>query len=237
MRPYEYYDDVHTALAYEFDLNLYRVDREAYNLLDWLGDIGGLKEALTIILTFIFTLFNYHTFQDYLVSSLYREETQKDKAARRAKGADVDKSLHLQKFEGHDLQPDKVNCLMQRIHDSDWAICCCKRKSKHYKLLEKGRKNFENEIDIVQFIQNFRMLIKHVELKLKLDHDEKRYVENNRFHKLAVSGSSGSDTESKTSFSLNSPAKSPITPSTNQEHLNKSKEIFKKRHLRTQFNN
>ena len=62
VRPYEYPDDVHFALAFEFDLNLYRIDREAYNLLDWLGDIGGLKEALTIILTFIFVIFNYHTF-------------------------------------------------------------------------------------------------------------------------------------------------------------------------------
>ena len=62
VRPYEYNDTVHFALAFEFDLNLYRIDREAYNLLDWLGDIGGLKEALTIILTFIFVIFNYHTF-------------------------------------------------------------------------------------------------------------------------------------------------------------------------------
>ena len=62
IRPYEYFDDVHTAIVFEFDLNLYRIDREAYNLLDWLGDIGGLKEALTIILTLVFAIFNYHTF-------------------------------------------------------------------------------------------------------------------------------------------------------------------------------
>ena len=61
-RPYEYFDNVHTALVIEFDLNLYRIDREAYNMLDWLGDIGGLKEALTIILSSIFATFNYHTF-------------------------------------------------------------------------------------------------------------------------------------------------------------------------------
>ena len=62
IRPYEYFDQVHTAVVFEFDLNLYRIDREAYNMLDWLGDIGGLKEALTIILTFVFAVFNYHTF-------------------------------------------------------------------------------------------------------------------------------------------------------------------------------
>ena len=79
MRPYEYPDDVHISVTYEFDLNYYRIDREAYNLLDWLGDIGGLKEAIMIILGFIFGLFNYHTFEDYLVSHFYRSETSKDR--------------------------------------------------------------------------------------------------------------------------------------------------------------
>ena len=86
---------MHTALSFEFDLNLYRIDREAYNMLDWLGDIGGLKEALTIILTSVFAVFNYHTFQDYLVSNLYREATRRDIAARRVKDVDIDRSLHL----------------------------------------------------------------------------------------------------------------------------------------------
>ena len=67
VRPYEYYDNVHTAIAFEFDLNLYRLDREAYNKLDWLGDIGGLKEAMTIILAFFFGIFNYNKFDDHLV--------------------------------------------------------------------------------------------------------------------------------------------------------------------------
>ena len=58
---------MHIAIAYEFDLNLHSIDREAYNILDWLGDLGGLKEAIMIILGFIFGVFNYHTFDDYLV--------------------------------------------------------------------------------------------------------------------------------------------------------------------------
>ena len=68
MRPYEYYDDVHTAITYEFDLNLYRIDRETYNLLDCLGDIGGLQSALMFLLGLIFSLFTYHAFEDRLVS-------------------------------------------------------------------------------------------------------------------------------------------------------------------------
>ncbi len=52
-RPYEYKDRVHLSISYEFNLNLHRVDREVYNLLDWLGDVGGLRDALFMIGTFV----------------------------------------------------------------------------------------------------------------------------------------------------------------------------------------
>ena len=89
MRPYTYFDNVHLAISYEFDLNLYRIDREAYNVLDWLGDLGGLKEATMILLSFIFGLFNYHTFDDYLVSKLYRSETKRDRLAKAVNSQDL----------------------------------------------------------------------------------------------------------------------------------------------------
>ena len=73
VRPYEYKEDTaHIAVTYEFDLNLYRIDREAYNVLDWLGDLGGLKEAGTIVFGFFIAIFHYHTFADFLTSKLYR---------------------------------------------------------------------------------------------------------------------------------------------------------------------
>ena len=68
IRPYEFFDDVHTSVSFEFDLNYHKIDRETYNTLDWLGDLGGLKEALVIILGIVYGLANYHTFKDYLVS-------------------------------------------------------------------------------------------------------------------------------------------------------------------------
>ena len=84
-RPYEFLDDVHTVVSYEFDLNMYRIDREAYNTLDWLGDLGGLKEALTIVLGAVIATFNYNTLENYIVSQLYRAETKKDRTSRKAK--------------------------------------------------------------------------------------------------------------------------------------------------------
>ena len=62
IRPYEHFDDVHIVVSFEFDLNYYKIDRETYNTLDWLGDLGGLKEALVIILGLIIGAANFNNF-------------------------------------------------------------------------------------------------------------------------------------------------------------------------------
>ena len=54
-------------LSYEFDLDMYVINRDTYTSLNWLGDIGGLGEGISIIFGFIIALFNYNTFEDYLV--------------------------------------------------------------------------------------------------------------------------------------------------------------------------
>ena len=55
-RPYEYRDSVHLSISYERRLDLFRVERDVYNMLDWLGDVGGLRDALFMIGAFILFL-------------------------------------------------------------------------------------------------------------------------------------------------------------------------------------
>jgi hypothetical protein len=52
-RPYEFFDNVHMQITFEFDLNLYRVDRDVYSMLDWVGDLGGLSEGIIVMLTIL----------------------------------------------------------------------------------------------------------------------------------------------------------------------------------------
>ena len=105
-RPYEFIDDVHTVVSYEFDLNMYRIDREAYNTLDWLGDLGGLKEALVLVLGSVITVFNYNGLENFMVAQLYRGETKKDKTSRKTTSRTIEvdeEDLYLQKDEGNKL--------------------------------------------------------------------------------------------------------------------------------------
>lgn len=48
-RPYEFPDSVHCQITFELNLDLKVIDRQVYSVLDWLGDIGGLVEALFFI--------------------------------------------------------------------------------------------------------------------------------------------------------------------------------------------
>ena len=66
-RPYEFLDDVHMVISYEFDMTMHVINRDTYTFLNWLGDIGGLGEGLTIVIGFVIALFNYNNFEDHLV--------------------------------------------------------------------------------------------------------------------------------------------------------------------------
>ena len=70
-RPYEVQDNVQVMISWEFDLTLYRVDRDVYSLLDWIGDIGGLMEGFIVILSATFALTNFKKFEHFLIEQLY----------------------------------------------------------------------------------------------------------------------------------------------------------------------
>ena len=58
-RPYEFPDRVHLQITFEFDRTLYRIDRDVYSFLDWLGDMGGLSESLLFIFAGVIALGSY----------------------------------------------------------------------------------------------------------------------------------------------------------------------------------
>jgi len=70
-RPYEFPDRVHVQISFEFDLNLYRVDRDVYSVLDWVGDMGGLNEGLYLGMKVILMFFQFYEFDHYLIERLY----------------------------------------------------------------------------------------------------------------------------------------------------------------------
>ena len=77
-RPYEFPDNVHIQITFEFDLDFTVTDRQVYSVLDWLGDTGGLVEALFFIGGTVLILFNYTQFETLMVRHLYRIRPKND---------------------------------------------------------------------------------------------------------------------------------------------------------------
>ena len=72
--PYDFYDSVHIAVTFEFDLTFYEIERTSYNILDWFGDLGGLLEALLVFFGAFYGFVHYETFNNFMVQKLYRTD-------------------------------------------------------------------------------------------------------------------------------------------------------------------
>ena len=82
MRPYEFPDNVHLQVTYEFDLDLYRIDRDVYSILDWIGDVGGLREGLFLFLSIILGFMNFNKFEHFMIEHLYQKRTRDNQVAK-----------------------------------------------------------------------------------------------------------------------------------------------------------
>ena len=72
MRPYEFPDHIHLQITFEFDLTLYRIDRDVYSILDWVGDVGGLNEGLYLFFKMILLFCQFNELHHFLIERLYR---------------------------------------------------------------------------------------------------------------------------------------------------------------------
>ena len=60
--------NVQLSLSYEMSLDLRTYDREVYNFLDWLGDIGGLYDGLRGIIMIFLSVLTYKRYDTYMIS-------------------------------------------------------------------------------------------------------------------------------------------------------------------------
>ena len=71
-RPYEFYDNVHVGIVYEINLDRRRIQRSVYSLLDWIGDVGGLLEAMFVVFSVLIVIYQYKTFEIYMIHNLFK---------------------------------------------------------------------------------------------------------------------------------------------------------------------
>ena len=60
-------DLVYTRLCFERNLHLETVDRDVYNLLDWIGEMGGFQRGLRTIFAVFLLALTYNNYESYMV--------------------------------------------------------------------------------------------------------------------------------------------------------------------------
>lgn len=68
-----------TGLVIDFDYDLQTTNRQTYSFLDWMGDLGGLFEALNYVFFWLLSPFTAYAFESRLISHLFRQSSQNRK--------------------------------------------------------------------------------------------------------------------------------------------------------------
>ena len=143
-------------MTFEFDLNLYRVDRDVYSILDWIGDVGGLFEGLYLIFTMLIFIFKFNDFQHFLIELLYKKSLEEDQEENERDDVGSIQSLSRRKTSW--LRQKLNTCLPNCILNACKKVYkpCALRKEEQF--FAKARHNFQTEVDIVNFLKRIRRL-------------------------------------------------------------------------------
>ena len=119
--PYEKKDNVWVSVTIEVDLNLTVIERKIYTLFDLLSEIGGLSQILAIIVTAIVACWNYNSFDNMMVTNLFKAQKSRDKSK------DSDLEENKSEFLKVGSMPNCRDILYSLVPD-----CCvfCKRSRK-----------------------------------------------------------------------------------------------------------
>ena len=63
---------MHISITYEMDLNLSVIDRQVYNFIDWISDIGGLGEACFFISFTLLGIIHFGGVDNMIIHELFR---------------------------------------------------------------------------------------------------------------------------------------------------------------------
>ena len=62
------------------NLNLETADRDVYNTLDWIQDLGGMMKGIRMIFSLLVYLLTYSKYETYMLSYLFESFDQNQKS-------------------------------------------------------------------------------------------------------------------------------------------------------------
>ena len=135
--PVESNEYTQMQLSFEMNLDLLKIKRTYYDLLDALSDVGGISSLTLHSFAVVVLILNYKHLDNYMAVNLYKLQS---------KGKKEDQQLKLP-YCGtfFDLLPNFLRC------------CCCKKNlSRNARALEKARDQLLGEMNIIDIVKQLR---------------------------------------------------------------------------------
>ena len=117
--------------------------RSIYSALDWLGDVGGLHDALLILVQILVGLFYSDVFRYNLVSSFFSlQESAKESHGPQRRTQFASESLKGRK----DMKEAAWKVILYKI------LSCLKLKASDH-LIKRGERYLDKQIDVVNLLR------------------------------------------------------------------------------------
>ena len=134
-------------VSIEMTINLNRMNwsRQTYSFLDWLGDLGGLFDALYYFFYLLLLPFSSFRFDSWFLNSLFRFRPS-SKQQLESEDLVFNDNHHLIDALKKDLKETRV---IEPIGFFSYFLCYCHRRSQHYrKLILKSHSAVTKELDL-----------------------------------------------------------------------------------------
>ena len=145
-RSYEKDDHVLADLTLELNLNLRHIEREGYQSLDLLSDVGGIWAILSGVFSALLTVLNFNNLDTFMASRLFKIKKE---------NADVVKYENYSEQSNYFSPPKFDNLKQYAMRVLPQKLVCCKQSRKE-RAIAKAIKAMDDEIDIIEMIKSRR---------------------------------------------------------------------------------
>ena len=129
------------------------ITRETYSLLDYLGDLGGLFDALTILGQILISPVSGFGLSSQLLTTIFRVAKPSERGEGFDERKDKYKSDKGEKADIIDIKDAFRNSSIERKNYCflNWVPTFC-FKSKYKRLIEKSQNQLTKELDLRKFV-------------------------------------------------------------------------------------
>ena len=140
-------------ITIEREFNVLSIERMAYTTFDMLSDVGGLSGIMIIFFQVLIALWNFNSFDNYLVSRLYKIKLPKLVNNEENEKQTVQKGFFDQ---SEYINLSKYPYCNEFLRSLFPKRCTCCKRSREENSMSLARLQLEKELNIMEIVKSRR---------------------------------------------------------------------------------